>query len=58
MTWPQVVMVTLMLLGLAGNVTNVTKDRTKSSDRATVAILLYIAYYIAFAGLLRAGGFW
>ena len=58
MRWPHYVMIAVMAMAFAQNVRVVVRDRTVSSDRATAYCFGYAVYWILFAMLLGAGGFW
>jgi hypothetical protein len=57
-SWPQVVMAVLMLVGATFSVVRTVRNREISSTVATLTILLLLAWESGFALLLHAGGFW
>lgn len=58
MNWPQWVMAAVLLLGLIARCVAAVRNQKITSTEATMFIGLWIAYWGAFAALLRAGGFW
>ena len=58
MSWPQWVMIAVLLVGIAGKWVDLIRNRKLSSAGATFVGFAWAAYFCAFAGLLHAGGFW
>jgi hypothetical protein len=56
--WPQFVVAATMLLGFALVCVSKARDRNISSEEATLHILGWAVYEIAYALVLHAGGLW
>lgn len=58
MTWQQIVILTLLILGTAATVFKTGRNRELSSGTAAFAVLITIGYNVGFALILHSGGFW
>ena len=58
MTWPQWLVMALLIFGALIQVTLVARDKDKSAGTVAFVFLWEIVYRVTFAFILHAGGFW
>lgn len=56
--WPQFVVALLAVFGFVWLAVQTARDTSITSERATLKILLLVAYYAFYAYTLHAGRFW
>ena len=58
MGWPEWIVVAAMVLSTLFYLVKVVRDRSMSSERATIQVFTYAVSQVLYALLLHAGGFW
>lgn len=58
MTWPQIVILCLMVLGSAHQIIKSAKDHRHTAAMTTWVIFFVLVIQIGYAAVLSAGGFW
>jgi len=58
MTWPQLVVLIVLLAACVRDVWAITTDRSHSAAFAAGAIFVFLAWRVTLALVLSAGGFW
>lgn len=58
MTWPQIVILLLTVLGFIAATVSIVRDRKASSGETTFRLFFHACWYAGYALVLHAGGFW